>query len=417
MTILGDHIRTKKGYAFKSEWYSDCGHPLLKVSDFTDDSVDTSELEYIPEEIANKYLDYEVKRNDVIIQTVGSWPHSPQSVVGKVIRIPSQVSGVLLNQNAVRIIPDNYLDNTFLFYLLRDTKFKSYIISTAQGAASQASITLDSIKRFSFNLPSLPTQLKIAAILSGYDDLIENNLRRIKILGEMAQNLYAEWFVNFHFPGNNKVKTVDSPLGRIPEGWEVTNVRELIDEQNSRNKENKSLPVLSVTHDRSFVASEKYFSKRVYSKSVEKYKVLQKFDFAFNPSRLNIGSIAILDEYNKAIVSPMYVVFRVKPNRITPFFLWQVLNQDEVFIQIQQLCFGTVRQTFKFHDFGLVKFVLPPSDLRSEYEKLIKPVFAAMDCMSLQVSNLRQTRDLLLPKLICGELDVSYLNIKTGDDE
>ena len=73
-------------------------------------------------------------------------------------------------------------------------------------------------------IPPLPTQRKIAAILSAYDDLIENNLRRIKILEEMAQNLYREWFVKFRFPGHQHARFIDSPLGRIPEGWEVANL-------------------------------------------------------------------------------------------------------------------------------------------------------------------------------------------------
>ena len=73
-------------------------------------------------------------------------------------------------------------------------------------------------------LPPLPTQRKIASILSAYDDLIENNTRRIAILEEMAQAIYREWFVNFRFPGHENVKLVDSPLGQIPEGWEATHV-------------------------------------------------------------------------------------------------------------------------------------------------------------------------------------------------
>ena len=77
-------------------------------------------------------------------------------------------------------------------------------------------------------LPPLPAQRKIAAILSAYDDLIENNLRRIKILEEMAQNLYREWFVKFRFPGHQHARFIDSPLGRIPEGWEVKKVGNIL---------------------------------------------------------------------------------------------------------------------------------------------------------------------------------------------
>ena len=221
LTTLGEQIRTQKGYAFKSGWYCDIGRPIVKVSDFTQDSIDTSSLVCIPNEIAEKYLKYALGADDVVIQTVGSWPSNPQSVVGKAIRVPNEAAETLLNQNAVKLIPNATLDNSYLFYLLKTKTFRTFIVGTAQGAASQASITLDSLKAFPFTLPPLETQRQIAAILSAYDDLIENNSRRIKVLEEMAGLIYREWFVNFRFPGHEGVRRVASEFGEIPEGWEV----------------------------------------------------------------------------------------------------------------------------------------------------------------------------------------------------
>jgi type I restriction enzyme S subunit len=171
-------------------------------------------------------MKYKLQTGDTIIQTVGSWPRNPNSVVGKVIKVPSKASGALLNQNAVKISPAKTLDRSFIFYLLKSNIFRDFIIGCAQGAANQASITLDDIRNFSFWLPPLPIQRKIAAFLSAYDDLIENNTQRIKILEEMAQALYHEWFVKFRFPGHEKVRMVGWELGKIPEGWEVKNLFE-----------------------------------------------------------------------------------------------------------------------------------------------------------------------------------------------
>ncbi len=86
---------------------------------------------------------------------------------------------------------------------------------------TQDNLSLDKLLRFDFVVPDVDEQRKIAAILSAYDDLIENNLRRIKILEEMAQNLYREWFVKFRFPGHQHTRFTDSSLGQIPEGWQV----------------------------------------------------------------------------------------------------------------------------------------------------------------------------------------------------
>ncbi len=152
---LGNYIKTQKGFAFKSQWYQDSGVPLVKVSNFTEDSIDTQNLICISEEIAQQYKKHKLDSNDIIIQTVGSWASNPKSVVGKVIRVPRQAQKSLLNQNAVKLIPEIPLNETFLYYLLKRNDFKNYIIGCAQGAASQASITLDSIREFKFLLPSI----------------------------------------------------------------------------------------------------------------------------------------------------------------------------------------------------------------------------------------------------------------------
>ena len=220
-TKLGDCIDTLKGYAFKSQWYCNEGLPLVKVSNFTEDSIDTSDLDFIPDEIAKSYLKYRLQTDDVVIQTVGSWATNPQSVVGKVIRVPRKANGALLNQNAVKILPKSAVDRNFLFYRLKSSDFKNYIIGCGQGAASQASITLDAIRAFNFQLPLMEEQRRIAAILSAYDDLIENNTRRIGILEEMARRIYEEWFVRFRFPGHEHVPLVESEHGLIPEGWRL----------------------------------------------------------------------------------------------------------------------------------------------------------------------------------------------------
>jgi type I restriction enzyme S subunit len=107
-------------------------------------------------------------------------------------------------------------DVRFVKYYL-DT-MKQQLKSVSKGA-TQDNLSLDKLLSFDILTPPVTTQHKIAAILSAYDDLIENNTRRIAILEEMAQSLYREWFVHFHFPGHEKKRMVESELGLIPEGW------------------------------------------------------------------------------------------------------------------------------------------------------------------------------------------------------
>ena len=214
---LGDCISTMKGAAFKSSMYSEEGQPIVRVSNFTDNSISLDDIVYYSNQNAEMYSKYKLRTWDVLIQTVGSWQHNPESIVGKVVKVPKELDGALLNQNIVKVIPNEGFDNKFLYYRLKDESFKFYNLGCAQGAANQASITLDSIKKFKFNLPPLPTQRKIASILSAYDDLLENNLKRIKLLEEIAQRTYEEWFVKFRI--NGKQLKLNKETG-LPDGWE-----------------------------------------------------------------------------------------------------------------------------------------------------------------------------------------------------
>ncbi|AFZ22307.1 restriction endonuclease subunit S [Allocoleopsis franciscana] len=182
VTSIGNHINTQKGYAFKSIWYQEEGIKIVKVSDFTNDSIDISKLVSISEEIAGQYKKHELEANDIIIQTVGSWASNPQSVVGKVIRAPKIAAKALLNQNAVKVIPKESINQVFLFYSLKNERFKSYIIGCAQGAASQASITLDAIREFEVLLPPI-------SLLNSFDSFVQPVWALINNLEEKKNNL------------------------------------------------------------------------------------------------------------------------------------------------------------------------------------------------------------------------------------
>ena len=175
---VGELVSTKKGFAFKSDLYVESGVPIVRVSNFTLDSISDEDLKYYPERERVNYSDYVLREKDIIVQTVGSWQYNPASVVGKVVHVPYYLDGALLNQNAVKLIPNERVDRDFLYYRLRCDDFKGHVIGEARGAANQASITLDTIKSFSFDIPDYELQCKISAIIAAYDNLIENNQRK-----------------------------------------------------------------------------------------------------------------------------------------------------------------------------------------------------------------------------------------------
>src|SRR6266568_6099829 len=144
-----------------------------------------------------------------------------EAPIGNVAIISKNLQ-VCLGQRTVLIRPDkSKVDPNYLVYLLLGDEVQGRILSVSNGATVHH-LNMADIRNLRLPpLPPLPTQRKIASILSAYDGLIENNTRRIAILEEMAQSLYREWFVYFRFPGHEKKRMVESVLGMIPEGWEV----------------------------------------------------------------------------------------------------------------------------------------------------------------------------------------------------
>jgi type I restriction enzyme S subunit len=150
---LGEYVNHQKGFAFKSKWYQPHGKLVVRVSDTTDNSIDINSCNRIAFEKSKDYHKYELKTNDVIIATVGSWPPNYSSVVGKVVRVPINAKGALLNQNAVRLTMqiEEKIFQGLLYYTLKNDRFLKYIVHSAQGSANQASIKLTDI--FNFQIP------------------------------------------------------------------------------------------------------------------------------------------------------------------------------------------------------------------------------------------------------------------------
>jgi type I restriction enzyme S subunit len=409
---LADCISTKKGYAFKSGWYEEDGYPIVKVSNFTDDSIDISNLTRIRSDLSGDYKAYVLRTDDVVVQTVGSWPNNPQSVVGKAIKVPTGANGALLNQNAVRLDPVPQVDRKFLFYLLRSEHFKSYIINTAQGAASQAAITLESLNAYSFALPPLPTQRKIASILSAYDDLIENNTRRIAILEEMAQAIYREWFVNFRFPGHENVKLVESPIGMIPEGWRANTVGDLaVDERRSVNPQ-------EVDPESPYVGLEHIPRKSITLSDWGLASEIESTKHRFCEGEILFGKIR--PYFHKVVVAPFDGICSsdaivIVPRKVDDFSAVLCCVSSVPFVDhATQTSQGTKMPRANWEVLTKYPLPLPPAGLLGRFNGFVKDIVSTLKTLMLKNHNLRTTRDLLLPKLISGKLDVEDLDIDLG---
>ena len=396
ITTLGEHVATQKGFAFKSAWFCDSGRPVVKVKDFTADSVDPDEVTHVSDEIAAQYLKYQLRTGDVVIQTVGSWPSAPASVVGKCVRIPRSVDRALLNQNAVKISPSSSLDGGFLYYLLKNPAFGEYIVGTAQGAASQAAITLEAIRAYKISVPDLATQRKIAGTLSAYDDLLENNLRRIKILEKMAQSLYREWFVHFRFPGHESARFTDSSLGQIPKGWEVMSFSQTAEFLNGfafkpRHLGGEGKPIIKIKELKNGITND---TPRYDGDEIAPKYCVQNGDLLFSWS-------ADLEAYiwKSGDGYLNQHLFSVAPRSgITKTFLFFALK--ERMQEFRNRSLGTTMRHIKRSALDEVEVLLPPAELRLKFEALASSTLQMQGTLEMRNQNLRSTRNLLLPKLL-----------------
>ena len=192
---IGDVCRVIPGYAFKSRDWSDAGFPVVKIKNIqVDCTVDLSNVDCVPESVITPKLDkFRLHDRDILIAMTGA-------TAGKVGKIRTD-SPVYLNQRIAKISPFA-ADPNFVWAIVSSKRYQELFFKLADGAA-QPNMSGSQIEGVKLDLPDLPTQRRIASILSAYDDLIENNTRRIAILEEMARRIYEEWFVRFRFPGHD----------------------------------------------------------------------------------------------------------------------------------------------------------------------------------------------------------------------
>jgi type I restriction enzyme, S subunit len=289
----------------------------------------------------------------------------------------------------------------FYAYLFRSRLIRQVL--TAHGGGTNISNLNQGILRdLQVPLPPLSTQRKIASVLSAYDNLIENNTRRIEILEEMAQAIYREWFVHYRFPGHEKVEMVDSPLGPIPEGWEVTpfsSVGDFINGYAFKPKHwgDSGKPIVKIAELKNGVTRS---TPRYPGEDIAPKYHIQNGDLLFSWS-------ADLDAYiwsgGEALLNQH--LFNVVPKvEISRLFLFYALKDRMPDFRSRSQ--GTTMRHIKRSALDEVKLTVPPSALRSEFDHYVEPIIKQVENLQAKNTNLRRTQDLLLPKLISGEIDL-----------
>lgn len=312
-----------------------------------------------------------------------------------IVKVPMTTNQACCNLT----INDEVADYEFVYYSLKNDY--TTLASLANGGAQQ-NLNAQIIKDYVLKMPSLADQRRIASILSSLDRKIELNNKINADLEEMAQAIFKNWFVDFEPFKDGKF--VDSELGMIPEGWKVGTLGDITKNKSAKVKERNDVKVLSPVTTGELVLSEEYFTKQVFSSSIAKYKIVNKGDFAYNPARVNIGSLGRNEFDFDGCVSPVYVVFSVLDGYENYFDLFR--KTDFFKDSVASLAIGGVRQSLSYDDLSSIEVIIPSENAVEEFNNLYNQMKKTIKANKLENSRLSLLRDTLLPRLMSGEIEV-----------
>ncbi|MGE5528602.1 MAG: restriction endonuclease subunit S [Patescibacteria group bacterium] len=405
---LGDVCEVTPGYAFKStDWLND-GIPVIKITNLlADRTVDLSNVDFVSESfLTSKVAKYLLIDGDILIAMTGA-------TAGKVARFRAKKINALLNQRVARIRP-KLINYDFLWAVVSSSEYQKKFYDLADGAA-QPNMSGSQIENVEIPYPPAEEQKKIGLIIKNYDTLIENNTRRIAILEEMARLLYREWFVNFCFPGHEEVKMVDSPLGPIPKGWEVGRLGDFADEVRrsvSPEQVDPETPYLGLEHfpRRSIALLEWDMAKNVQSTKL----MFKKGEILFGKIRPYFHKVGVAPI--DGVCSTDAIVIVPKKEDLFSLVLCTVAS-DEFVAYATQTSQGTKMPRANWAVLADYRVVMPNDIILKRFNALIGEMVALIENLVFKTRNLRATRDLLLPRLISGEIDVSNLGNTIMSDQ
>lgn len=314
--------------------------------------------------------------------------------------------------SVVGFIPDNAkADLHFVKYSLDLMRHR--FLSVSRGA-TQDNLSLNKLLSFPIYAPEVEEQRRIGSILSAYDELIENSQRRIKILESMARALYREWFVHFRFPGHENHPRVASPLGDIPQGWEVCTLGDFVQLKSgfafksgtfTPEGEHRLVTIKNV-QDGSFVPESDSRMSNLPPK-MPPYCVLEDGDILLSLTG-NVGRVCLVYD------GPFLLNQRVSKLVPVETFDWAMtycmFRESEMRVKLEQLSNGVAQQNLSPVLASKMKFARPPHELRQRFASISEPIVRRIVQLYSTTQNLRRTRDLLLPRLLSGQIDVAVLD-------
>ena len=383
--------------------YIDEGTSLIRSQNVYNLSFSYKGLAYINEEAAQKLRGVTIKKNDILINITGD-------SVARTCIVPDDVIPARVNQHVAIIRPNNKILNPFyLSYYLASPFMQATMLNHAVGkGASRNAMTKEMIGNYLVPQPCIFIQEKIVGILKNYDNLIENNNKRIKLLEQMAENLYKEWFVRFRLPGYEHVEFENG----IPKGWEILRANQLFDITIGKTPDRKifeyfsnipecNYPWISISDMRS--ASTFVFKTKEYLtfnavnkcnvKIIPKNTVLVSF-------KLTVGQVAIT---TSDMCTNEAIAHFITDNTTMREYIYLYLKKFQYSDLGNTSSIGTAVNSKIIKN---MKIILPSSELLNRFHDYVYSIFEEIRLLNETNSNLTKQRDMFLPRLMSGKLEV-----------
>jgi type I restriction enzyme, S subunit len=462
---LGDVATIQGGFAFKSRDFRESGVPVAKIRNVRNRDIDLSEADCVSEDIAKEHSHYYVREGDVLISMTGSGINAPASIVGRVARHSGNNGDFLINQRVGRFVvcDTEKTDLRYLYYFFSRSRIRNLLVSIATGSANQVNISAKQVESVELSLPPLREQKRIAHILGALDDKIELNRRMNRTLEAIARAIFKSWFIDFDPVIDNAIlhkKPIpdefahraeirrqillrngedyeglspstfgrgvrgegvedfrhlfpdsfqDSPLGKIPEGWEVTELGDLL-KLNRGSIKPQEYPTEEFDHF-SIPAYDAGSPAREFGDTIRSSKYLVP-PLAVLISKLNphIPRVWLPNvfEDHRSVCSTEFLVC-IPREGISREYIYSLLSSSAFLCDFAQMVTGTTgsHQRVRPTAFTAMSVVKPSQETLPAFAKSAEPLFARCASLSEESHSLMRTRDALLPRLMSGSLQVA----------
>lgn len=375
--------------------YSECGIPVVMPKDLVGGKISEESIARVDKTHVERLCRHKIEVGDIL--------YSRRGDVGRCAYVTKKEEGWLCGTGCLRVTIDSEkADSRFVFFQLQHPDTVGWVEKHAVGA-TMLNLNTTILSSVPIRLPALEIQKRIADILSAYDDLIENNQKQIKLLEEAAQRLYKEWFVDLRFPGHENTKIVDG----VPEGWKWCKVRDVADINSSALPKNYKEDFIDYVDLGSLRCGHIETRTRYNLNEApgRAKRCAKDGDIIWGMVRPNLKAYALVTNPKETdVFSTGFAVLSAK--KVPYSYLYCAVTQEEFVGYLVNATNGAAYPAVKPVHFEVADILKPDDKVLEQFHSVADSIYRKKEALENQNHNLRESRDLILPKLMSGEVEV-----------